>query len=677
MATEYWPNASGSALTNNFTTTIYWRIAVTSSNLNTSNRTVNVTASFQLARDANTSYSSYEYGGIKSKYYVGINSAANSTNAKITNSGDNAVTGYTLPGKDAGGNLQWKTLISTDAKTINLNGNGSATVSVWAQSTGTDIMNTFGRIEPNGVYGWSRLYDMGVGGTNLVHTVRFCATDSDIEILPSRTKTYGTRFYVPSYSDGIHTFGGWKSNKNLGSFDSSLIYSKTSADSDGTEYQYDQNGGSVYLHWVPGELIGDSVILDANGGHFMNNWSEATYSTVPHDGGDSKYYTSEERGWAIRGAPYIPSHAEFMGYYDKNTFNANDIVKVYNLNESYKNVNDGNYMVVAIQNTKYFDNTSVEYSNDTHWRSTPVSQGDPAQSITINVPTWILQSSETTFYALWKIKNLNIVYKNEDGTNYNTNSLSSLQNSNSIALMPLSDAPQKTGYYFNQWKDDQNNLHAAGSTYPINTGPLIPGELTFTATFGLKKYNIVLDANGGRFIHASGTPSSVDNVYNFGDMNLSIMYRGIPKHPKGWTFLGYYNQATGEQVYKPSENITWENTQYTYTEDDYDIQDEYVYAAEPVENTRYWKTETIDVDFANAAHWKQLIPETKKMVSWNYNGTHNETIRLVARWRPKTNTYIYDPSDSEEPWKVAYIYINIAAPGEEPIWQSISAVTFL
>ena len=88
---------------------------------------------------------------------------------------------------------------------------------------------------------------MGVGGTNLVHTVRFCATDSDTEILPSRTKTYGTRFYVPSYSDGIHTFGGWKSNKNLGSFDSSLIYSKTSADSDGTEYQYDQNGGSVYL----------------------------------------------------------------------------------------------------------------------------------------------------------------------------------------------------------------------------------------------------------------------------------------------------------------------------------------------------------------------------------------------------------------------------------------------
>lgn len=490
---------------------------------------------------------------------------------------------------------------------------------------------------------------------------------------PDRQKTFNDKFNMPSEipTRTNYTFEGWTSN--ISGDTKTYIYSASATDGG---YIHDQWNGTVTLtaQW---KIKGDSVILDANGGHFMNNWSEATYSTVPHDGGDPRYYTSTELGWAIRGAPYIPNHAEFIGYYDKNTFNASDIVKVYNLNESYKNVNDGNYMVVAIQNTKYFDDTSTGYSNDTNWRGIPASQGDPAQSITINVPAWILQNSETTFYALWKIKNLNIVYKNEDGTNYNTNSLSGLQNSNSIALMPLSDVPQKTGYYFNQWKDDQNNLHAAGSTYPINTGPLIPGELTFTATFGLKKYNIVLDANGGKFIHASGTPSSVDNVYNFGDTDLSIMYKGIPKHPKGWTFLGYYNQATGEQVYKPSENITWENTQYTYTEDDYDIQDEYVYAAEPVENTRYWKTETADVDFTNAAHWKQLTPETKKMVSWNYNGTHNETIRLVARWRPKTNTYIYDPSDSEEPWKTAYIYINIAAPGEEPIWQSISAVTFL
>lgn len=505
------------------------------------------------------------------------------------------------------------------------------------------------------------------------HTVHFCATDSNTEVAGHLTKTYGQPLYVPTYSDGQFAFGGWKSNSAIGTFPASTIYTATSATSGGVEYTYDQNGGDIYLHWVPGAALGPSIILDANiyfntdnnylfsGTGATASWtkftSNAKYNDPPYEyQTEAKTYTpnSNHPSFSIRGTPY--THAgkfgvEFCGYYTKKDW-TDPGIQVYVPKFDWLYGDNRNYATVAVPNTEYFgslqsfddwtsdstinfytaadsyyaagDDILEQISSDSLY--VPKIDSKVTSPPTEGLPIWLKTGSDTyTFYALWSKPNLKFTYyqDSETGPSYEQSigtpgpaSETGKVQSFTIKSFDETGLTLPIGYKFIGWNTESNKSDGI-----IEAQTLI--EL------GGYLNDVALYAQYQQYQHTI-------NIYGIENTTFTKEVRG------------------GEEVPLPSAVINSEDP------DNPTLKFAGVFDANGVMVFNKKGTAVNGNYFTNGL--------------WDYR-SDDTSLNLYIRWAPPTNAYIND----NETWKPALIYINknSSNPSLEPDWELVDMAEFL
>ena len=156
----------------------------------------------------------------------------------------------------------------------------------------------------------------------------------------------------------------------------------------------------------------------------------------------------------------------------------------------------------------------------------------PGDSITL--------SGDTTLYAYWKTDTYTVSYNMAGGTGGPNNGTKYYGTAYTIP----SDIPTKTGYSFRYWEDNlESGRHwSPGDSYTTNA------NVTFTARWVLRSYNVKYNANGG-----SGEPADQTKYYGV-DLTLS----STRPTRSGYSFLGWgLSSAEGTAVvYRPGDTYT-------------------------------------------------------------------------------------------------------------------------
>jgi uncharacterized repeat protein (TIGR02543 family) len=134
-----------------------------------------------------------------------------------------------------------------------------------------------------------------------------------------------------------------------------------------------------------------------------------------------------------------------------------------------------------------------------------------------------------TLYAQWTAISYDIDYHLNGGTNNNANPDSYTSADLPIALA----APNRTGYAFGGWHDDENFSGSAVAAIPAGN----TGDKAFYAKWTAINYTVAYDKNA---VDASGTTASSSHTYGTAS---ALTANGFAR--TGYTFAGWNTQADG------------------------------------------------------------------------------------------------------------------------------------
>lgn len=408
---------------------------------------------------------------------------------------------------------------------------------------------------------------------------------------------------------------------------------------------------------------GPVVILDGNGRVFAHDQTLQIVAHAYPDDSGTKY--------GIRGTPLIENTDQlksFKGYYTTPTFeNAVKIYDLYQYNEEYLKNSDSsiqNYATVAVENTDFFGPATGTLSTTTWATENSGTVINPLP----NIPSWKGGLTESLhLYALWAFRGTFFTTSFQFGDNSTVN-ITNRGNDNVSEWTDFIITPPAnfedytpTGKRFVGWKcTNDNKMYQTGDTYYL--GKFGETVFTFQAQYAQIETTVNLYANGGYFGNDTTDIGPKSATYTGG--SYIYAYRGQPKHPKGWAFLGYFDN-NGRKVYEPYDNAWYS----TITPS----------AAKAVGDGLYFSstssigTEEV-LDEGNVKFYSDP-PTTEDLTvyTWDYQGEEAE-INLYAHWKSPSNIYIYNGDDLE----TAYVYINKAWPNspQEEDWVQIDGANF-
>ena len=522
--------------------------------------------------------------------------------------------------------------------------------------------------------------DGGVGDyIARVHRVHFCESNSDTDLVQAQWKVYGYHFYVPSYETDLNYFNGWKTNSALGeNFSAGTIFNRVnSSQSDKLEYTWDQNGGDIYLHWVPGASKGAAVVLDANiyyNQDYLNNdsyevnnykfpgtglnasWtkftSSAKYNSKPYEyRTNGKIYPPNDNTVAstIRGTPYVLDefNVEFCGYYTGKTWSSPGI-KTYELKKEWIHEVNRNYAVIAVPDNEYFGTATTVSQDDWDlinlYPAGGSGENDELEQPTsdslwvpkiagakittpINLPPWLktARTEPYVFYALWSKPNLTFTYNPGSGT--------APANNENIQLIGTPGPASEEGKV---------------QSFTIKT--FQQTRITPPIGYKFKEWNTASDGTGQTI--------AVQTIQLGGYLNDVTLYAQYEPYQHT---IQFYRQDEDQPL--SSATITGGTSWHI--------------ANIPTENPNdpHLKFSGIYDANGNIAFDKQGDPVNGIYFTnglWDYK-SDDTNLNLYLRWGLPSNAFIYENNE----WKQGVILVNIAESGQEPIWEQIDLADFL
>ena len=239
---------------------------------------------------------------------------------------------------------------------------------------------------------------------------------------------------------------------------------------------------------------------------------------------------------------------------------------------------------------------------------------------------------DITLTATWKEATYNVTYDANGGSG-----APSSQTKYYFSELTLSDkVPTRTGYNFGGWSGSDGKTYSAGDTYSTNA------DITLTAIWEIKVYNITYDANGGENAPEGSTKEHFETV------NLSEV---IPtKH--GYNF-GSWSGSDGKTyaaggACSANQDLVltaiWQEKTYTVT---YDANGG---SGAPSSQTKYYFTELTLSDKVptrtgyNFGGWSGSDGKT---YSAGDTYSTNADITLTAIWEIKVYNITYDANGGE------------------------------
>lgn len=147
-------------------------------------------------------------------------------------------------------------------------------------------------------------------------------------------------------------------------------------------------------------------------------------------------------------------------------------------------------------------------------------------------------NSDTTLYAVWKLKTYSVSYDANGGTGAPSNQTKTYD----VDLTLTSTKPTRTGYTFKQWntkEDGTGTVYASGGTYTGNDA------LTLYAIWTAIQYSVKYNANGG-----FGSMNDQTMTY---DVEADLTANAFTK--AGHTFHGWATSAEGDTAYSDKEKV--------------------------------------------------------------------------------------------------------------------------
>lgn len=528
----------------------------------------------------------------------------------------------------------------------------------------------------SGSHNYTVSQDGGIIGIDTIYCDTLTKTsNSGFNASFSATPSFSIKKYNITYKSGSGTgssidekkeYGKNYTIKRISSFDFTAPTGKEFdywLGSDGKHY----SGGETYstnanltltAQWKDS---GPVVILDGNGRVFAHNQSVSIVSHAYLDDSGTQY--------GVRGTPLIENSNQlnsFKGYYTTPTFkNAVKIYDLYQYNGGYLKNSDTsvkNYATVAVENTNYFGPATGTLAT-TAW----VTESGIVVNPLPNIPSWKGNLTETLhLYALWSLQGSSYVTKFQYGDNLNQVTTINNEGASNLTSFIIASPDNfenytPTGKRFVGWKcTNDNKVYHAGDTYYLGKF----GETTFTfqAQYAQIETVVNLYGNGGYFGNDTTDIGPKYKTYVGG--SYVYAYRGQPKHPKGWAFLGYFD-SDGRQVYEPYEGAWYS----TVTPQAAKATGDGIYFS----STSTTGTKEILDEGGVQFHSDPPTTEDLSVYVWDYRGEENE-INLYARWKSPSNAYIYDGDNLE----TAYIYINKVWPNhpQEEDWVQVDGANF-
>ncbi len=237
------------------------------------------------------------------------------------------------------------------------------------------------------------------------------------------------------------------------------------------------------------------------------------------------------------------------------------VVTVYYARDSYTITFDGNYGTVdneaSISKVYYYGaSVAVPTTNRTGYTFTGWKDAD-GKDVIVNITA----TADATYIAQWDVNEYTITFNTDGGTEF----APITQDYGTDIEDP--GKPQKEGYTFDKWVDENNNDATVPTVMPDK-------DTTLKAIWTINYYDISLDAEGGKLANGNETYAATDVAY---DTDLAAY--GVPMGEPtktGYTFLGW-SETEGSETAEideipatmPADDIiyyaVWDVNEYTIT----------------------------------------------------------------------------------------------------------------